>query len=290
MLRRFLLLCLLSLTLTAPAWAQAAAKPETTEKFATLYGAKIRYVEAGSGPTVVLLHGMGGNAESWAATIPALAQKYHVIAPDQIGFGKSDKPLIPYRVAVYVDFLDALLKELKIDKATLVGNSLGGWIAASYTLTYPARVAGLVLVDAAGYAAPKEIDLNGLYGSLNPTTRAGVRDTLRKVFYNQALADSDLMIDMGLRTRIMAGDGYTINALVDSVKRGEDTLDGRLKAVTVPTLIVWGRQDGLTPLALGEQFKKDIPNAQLVVIDKCGHVPQVEQSAEFNAALLKFLN
>ena len=94
-----------------------------------------------------------------------------------------------------------------------------------------------------------------------------------------------------LAQRMSAGDGYTIQSLVESIHRGEDMLDGKLSAVKTPTLIVWGRDDGLTPLAReGEKFRRELPAAQLIVFDGCGHVPQVEKAAEFNAAVLKFLS
>jgi 2-hydroxy-6-oxonona-2,4-dienedioate hydrolase len=89
----------------------------------------------------------------WDSVIPALSTKFRVIALDQIGFGRSDKPLLNYRVCAFVDFLDGFMTELKIDRASLVGNSLGGWVAAAFVLAHPERIESLVLCDAAGYAA-----------------------------------------------------------------------------------------------------------------------------------------
>jgi 2-hydroxy-6-oxonona-2,4-dienedioate hydrolase len=271
----------------APASQAAAAQPGAKE--VTVFGQKINYVEAGSGPAVVLLHGLGGNTLNWAFQMQALAQKHRVIVPDQIGFGRSDKPLINYRVATYADFLDKFLDELKVEKASLVGNSMGGWIAAFYALQRPARVERLVLVDAAGFRPPKEFDLAALSG-LNPSTREGVRQLAAMIFANKQLFASDAAVDFMLTQRISAGDGHTIQSLVESIHRGEDMLDGRLGAIKQPTLIVWGREDMLTPLAReGERFKREIAGSQLVVFDKCGHSPQVECAADFNAAVLKFL-
>jgi pimeloyl-ACP methyl ester carboxylesterase len=102
-------------------------------------------------------------------TIPALAANYHVIAPDQIGFGKSDRAMLKYRVGTYVDFLDKFMSELKIEKASLVGNSLGGWVAAWTAIKYPNRVEKIVLADAAGLK-PAAIDMAQIY-SLNYSTR-----------------------------------------------------------------------------------------------------------------------
>ncbi len=281
----------LSLAVLCFALLSAAAAAQTVQdKTATIFGAKIHYLEAGdpAKPTVVFLHGLGGNADNWAFNMPALAAKYHVVAPDQVGFGKSEKPFLNYRVGTYVDFLDKFLTELKIEKATLVGNSLGGWIGALYSLKYPNRVDKLVLVDAAGFAPPRDFDARVLQ-NLNPSTREQVRETLKLAFYNQALVN-DAFIDTGITMRVSAGDGYTIQALIESIKRGEDFLDGKLQNLKKPTLIIWGKQDGLTTLAdFGERFKREIPGAELIVYDQCGHAPMFEKAADFNADLLKFL-
>src|SRR5215212_9238971 len=281
----FALLFLLLFVGTAAAQAPAAQPP----KEVVVFGQKIKYVEAGSGPVVVLLHGLGGNSTNWAFNTPALAQKFRVVVPDQVGFGQSDKPLINYRVGTYVDFLDKFLSELKVERATLVGNSMGGWVASLYALKYPNKVERLVLVDAAGFAPPKEFDLNALAG-LNPSTREEMKRLANLVFYNP-LFKSDAAVDVLLAQRLSAGDGYTIQRLVESIHHGDDMLDGKLAGLKQPVLLVWGREDGLTPLAReGERFKREIPGAQFVVFDQCGHVPQVEKAAEFNAAVLKFLS
>jgi 2-hydroxy-6-oxonona-2,4-dienedioate hydrolase len=275
------------LSFAAATAQQPAAAP--VDKEVTLYGTKIHYVEAGSGPVVILLHGLGGSTVNWTFNIPALAQKYRVIVPDQIGFGRSEKPFINYRIGTYVDFLDALYKELKIERASLVGNSMGGWIAAAYTLEHPDKVERLVLVDAAGFAPPQDFDMRQL-AALNPSTREGMKTLAQLVFYNKALFMNDAAIDLMLTQRIKAGDGYTIQSLSESILRREDMLDNRLSGIKKPTLIIWGRNDGLTPLAAyGERFKKEIPNSELLVFDECGHAPQAEKAAEFNAAVLKFL-
>ena len=259
-----------------------------TSKEVLVFGQKINYIEAGSGPTVILLHGLGGSSQVWQFNIGPLAEKYHVVVPDQIGFGKSDKPLVNYRIRTYVDFLDQFCKQLKIERATLVGNSMGGWIGAMFTAAFPDRVDKLVLVDAAGYAPPKDLDTRVFFG-LNPTTREGMKVLVAKVFYNKAFL-TDAAIDQAIAARLAAGDGYTINSITESIIRGEDFLDDIVKTIKRPTLIVWGRQDGLVSLADGERFNKDIAGSKLVVVDQCGHVPNVEKPGEFNAALLKFLS
>ena len=273
---------LLAITFCVATWANAQ-----TSKEVLVFGQKIHYIEAGSGPTVILLHGLGGSTQVWQFNIAALAEKYHVVVPDQIGFGKSDKPLVNYRIRTYVDFLDQFCKQLKIERATLVGSSMGGWIAAIFTAAFPDRVDKLVLVDAAGYMPPKDLDTRIFFG-LNPTTREGMKILVSKVFYNK-LFQTDAAIDQAIAARLAAGDGYTINSITESIIRGEDFLDDIVKTIKRPTLLIWGRQDGLVPLTEGERFNKDIAGSKIIVIDQCGHAPNVEKPAEFNAALLKFL-
>ena len=275
----FVLLLCVSLTTLA---SQAPA-----EKEALVFGQKISYLEAGSGPTVILLHGLGGSARGWQPNIEPLAQKFHVIAVDQIGFGKSDKPLTNYRIRTYVDFLDQFCKQLKIERASLVGSSMGGWVAVLFAAAFPDRVDKIVLADAAGYAPPKDIDPRIFY-SLNPTTREGMKSLTAKVFYNKFFL-TDAAIDASMAARLAAGDGYTIKSITESIIRGEDFLDETVKTIKHPTLIIWGREDGLTPLADGQRFNKDIAGSKLVVFDQCAHVPNFEKPSEFNTAVINFL-
>src|SRR6185436_1025822 len=277
----FVLLVSASLT----TFASQASAP--VEKETLVFGQKIPYVEAGAGPTVILLHGLGGSSGAWRPNIGPLAEKFHVFVPDQIGFGKSDKPLVNYRIRTYVDFLDQFCKQLKIDRPTLIGNSMGGWIAAIYASTYPYRVDKLVLADAAGYAPPKDFDTRAFFG-LNPTTRDEMKLLSAKVFYNKAFL-SDAAIDQAMAARLSAGDGYTIKSITESIIRGEDYLDNIVMKIKSPTLIVWGREDGLVPLSEGERFHKDIAGSTMIVFDQCAHVPNIEKAGEFNAAVIKFL-
>ena len=279
---------LLTLILSFTAFAQA---PQ--EKFVTVFGAKIRYLEAGDAakPKVILLHGLGANADSWqpnpmVSSIVALSAKYHVIAPDQIGFGKSDKPFLKYRVGTYADFLDKFMSELKIEKASLVGNSLGGWVSGLMAVKYPNRVEKLILVDAAGLE-PAIIDFNSIY-QLNNSTRDEIRSNLKLIFANP-MFHNEAFVDQFMTARVTTNDGYTINSLIESIKRKEDFLNGDLGKIKKPTLIIWGRQDGLIPVSDGEKFNKGIAGSTLVIFEQCGHVPQFEKFPEFTKTVLEFL-
>lgn len=280
---------LLLVILLFAADSSAQAQNAFQEKSVTVFGAKIRYLEAGDSakPTVILLHGLGAQAESWAANITPLAANFHVIAPDQIGFGKSDKPFLKYRVGTYTDFLDKFMAELKIEKASLVGNSLGGWVAALTAVKYPNRVEKIVLADAAGIQPPV-IEFERIY-QLNNSTRDEIRANLKLIFASP-MFHNEALVDQFMTQRIATNDGYTINALIESIKRKEDFLDAELPKIKKPTLIIWGKQDGLLPLADGEKFNKGIAGSEMVVFENCGHVPQFEKAADFNKKVLEFLS
>jgi len=270
--------------------AASAAFPQAPlEKSVTVFGAKINYVEAGdpAKPKVILLHGLGGSIANWALTTPALAQNYHVFVLDQVGFGKSDKPALKYRVGTYVDFLDKFMSELKIERASLVGNSMGGWVAAWTAIKYPNRIEKIVLADAAGIV-PANISEAQIY-QLNNSTREEIRANMKLIFATPALQNNEVLVDQFMTARVTAGDGGTINSLIESIKRREDFLNERLGDIKKPTLIIWGKQDGLLPVADAYTFNKGIAGSELLIFEQCGHVPQFEKAADFNKAVLAFL-
>ena len=236
--------------------APCAAQEETTatpkiDKFVTVYGAKIHYVEAGSCAPVILIHGLADNVTIWDPVIPALAARFRVIALDQIGFGRSDKPLLNYRVSTLVDFLDGFLTELKIERASLVGNSLGGWVAAAYALAHPERVERLVLSDAAGYAAlAKTMDSRALR-ALRVTSRDDIRYLGPLAFHDKRFYQD---VDAAFKERVTAGDSYTVAQVLDSMIRGDDALDNKLQTLKQPTLVLWGREDKLSRSVLASSF------------------------------------
>lgn len=267
----------------------AAAFGQAPEKTATVFGAKINYLEAGdpAKPTVILLHGLGGSTANWAMNVAALSQNYHVIALDQVGFGKSDKPFLKYRVGTFVDFLDKFMSELKIESASLVGNSMGGWVAALMAIKYPNRVNKIVLADAAGIVPPNFGEAQ-VY-QLNNSTRDEIRANMKLIFANPALQNNEALVDQFMTARVSSNDGGTINSIIESIKRKEDFLNGRLGEIKKPTLIIWGKQDGLLPVADAYSFNKGIAGSEIMIFDGCGHAPQFEKAADFNKAVLDFL-
>jgi pimeloyl-ACP methyl ester carboxylesterase len=275
------------LFVSVTAAAQAMPVPD---RAVTLFGQKIRYYDRGTGPAVVLLHGLGASANAWRAEIGPLSQHYRVLAPDQIGFGNSDKPLAAYSIQTYVDFLGEFLRETHAERPVLVGWSLGGWIAMQYALqsaadpaNYP-PTAGMVLVDSAGLP----LELAKIPITLNPSSLAATREMLRFMVFNKAII-SDALVRQAWADMMSLNVGYTIDALLSNPDLAREMLDGKLAQIKTPTLVIWGRDDALTPPALGDRLAREIPGARLVTIPECGHLPPLEHPAEFMQAVLPFL-
>ena len=269
--------------LTVSSLAFAQTQPSLPpEKTAVVYGQNIRYIEAGQGPTVILLHGLGSVKEIWSVNIGALSAKYHVYALDQIGFGHSDKPLLDYKIATFVDFLHAFMQSLNLSKATLVGNSLGGWIALDFAARHPEMVDKLVLVDSAGLPFGKPLTVD-----LNPASLEDMRTLLGSIFYDKKMVSEEFVLQ-AFTNHVHNNDGYTIQRTVAGFAQNQFE-DAKLASIHSASLVVWGRQDELIPVSSGEKLRDGIPGAKLVVFEDCGHVPQLEKPAEFNKALIDFL-
>jgi pimeloyl-ACP methyl ester carboxylesterase len=280
---RSLLLIALLFSLTVIALPQNQALP--AEKIASVFGENIHYFEVGQGPAVILLHGLGAVKEIWLPNIGALAAAHHVYAIDQIGFGQSDKPLLDYRIATFSDFLYGFMQSQHVSKATLVGNSLGGWIALEFTAAHPDMVDKLVLVDSAGVpwkpgAAPTV--------NLDPASLAATRTMLEVMFYNKNLV-TDAFVQQVFLSRIHNNDGYTIQRTMAGVATEDQFEDKKLPSIHAPTLVLWGRNDELLGMDMAEKLRDGIPGAKVVVIEQCGHIPQIEKPAEFNRVVLEFL-
>src|SRR5467141_3445951 len=276
-------LILLLVVISVPAFGQGQPQDKTI----TVFGQAIHYFDMGAGPVVVLLHGLGSHKEDWLPVMEPMAQKYRLLVPDQIGFGRSDKPLLDYSIQTYVDFLNEFLRQLKVEKASFVGESLGGWIAGLYVAeigggAHLIPVEKLVLVDAAGLKQDKPIP------DLNPSSLAGMRTLMQAVFYDTSWLNEDALRKV-FADKLATHDGYTVRSLLNNPALGSERLDNQLANIKVLTLVVWGKQDSLLPIAAGERYAAGISGARLVSFDKCGHVPSTEKTEEFLAAVTAFL-
>ena len=258
------------------------AKIETQSKGIVLKdNTVVHYLEAGQGPVLILIHGLGGSSRVWHDDIGLLAKSYRVIAPDLPGYGKSDKPKVDYSVSYQAHVVKELINALGADKVALAGNSLGGWIAALVALDDPGKVSSLVLVDSAGLRRDTAAPAN-----LNPASKEEQKALLLALFADKSrVTDSLVSEQWDYHKDIRA----TVHAAQESLRADHPFLDARLKDIKTPTLIIWGKQDQLIPLEVAERFAKGIQGSKLVVIDKAGHLPQVEQPEAFSRAVKGFV-
>jgi 2-hydroxy-6-oxonona-2,4-dienedioate hydrolase len=257
---------------------------------------RINYVDVGSGPTVLLLHGIGHNIHAWRQTIPVLASAgYRVMAVDLPGMGWSDFPKKMSR-ELFVNFVRVWLDIHCIDQAVLMGNSMGGGLAAATASYYPERVAALGLVAPAGFGKDVAWGLR-LSGALpiipRHLTRNQVRKMVRNAYYDKSLVDEeevDLVHQTLERPGALVKLGELIHAAVDlrGLKRGF-SVESLPNQISAPTLLVWGKQDAVCPASHSKRAMEFIPDTEFHLIDNCGHCPQIEQSKVFNGLLLDFL-
>jgi len=279
----------LSIGVLAAAQESAPAPPE--QKTVEVLGARIRYYELGppSAPTVLILHGLGDRGRNHLRSALGLARSFHVLVPDQIGHGRSDKPRLSYRIRTFSDFDAGFLKALGVRRAHVTGASLGGWIAADLAIRYPQLVDRLVLVDSAGVSPPgRKLGREDIPKELYVTSLSDQRKVLERVFLDKATI-SDALVEAAFRDHVQDDDGGTIASILDGIAADEESLDTRAAQIKSPTLIVWCREDALLPVQGADALKAAIPGSSLVLLDGCGHVPDAERTDEYNAAVLRFL-
>jgi pimeloyl-ACP methyl ester carboxylesterase len=237
----------------------------------------IAYYETGSGPPLVLIHGGSGSpALEWGRVMMPLSRKFRVIAPYLIGFGPSDQPELPYDAETFVDYLGGFLNACTARGATLVGESMGGWVVGHYALrqgqksswgqSLP-RISHLVFVDGAVQVRPG--DGGGAQDSINSPS---VAKLARDFYVTQPKVDNAVVLK-----------ALGPHMLVQQVS------DEQLQRITTPTLVVWGREDKILPLKDGRHIAAQIPGARIVIIENSGHLTPVEQPRAFLAALDAFL-
>jgi pyruvate dehydrogenase E2 component (dihydrolipoamide acetyltransferase) len=238
----------------------------------------------GDGPPLLLVHGIGGDADQWLFCLDALAATRRVIAVDLPGFGRSDKPLIEYRIAGYVEMLERFLGAIGIPSVSLLGHSLGGWVVLAFALQRPDQVDALVLCSAAGIeeaSVPIPVDLR-------VSTRANMRRVLECMFFDRALV-TDALVDLAYSLHLERGDNHAIRSLLETLGCSDEKLDGRLRELRLPTLVLAGNNDALTPIAMAQAFHRGIIGSTLCTIPECGHLPPLEKPQAFAAAVLDFL-
>jgi pimeloyl-ACP methyl ester carboxylesterase len=268
-----------------------------------LHGHPVAYYTAGSGPVVLLIHGITSSADAWREVVPALASRYTVVAPDLLGHGGSAKPRGDYSLGAYASGLRDLMAALGHERATVVGHSMGGGIAMQLAYQFPERVERMVLVSSGGLG--KEVGLvlraatlPGAEWVLPVITRRGPRDVV--------LLGSSLMSRVGMRTRADARGTalglsslsdprarraflHTARSIIDGAGQRVSATDRLYLAENMPTLIVWGERDPMIPAEHGIAAHALIPHSRLELFPGAGHYPFDEDPERFAEVLHDFI-
>jgi len=261
----------------------------------------VNLVEIGSGPPLVFVHGLSGSWQNWLEQLPAFADTHRCIAVDLPGFGESAMPAEKITISGYGRWLDALLAVLEIEAAAVVGNSMGGFIAAETAITFPHRVERLVLVAAAGLSVERlrsDVGLRLLevtenLGQLMAARLLSKADPLvrrprgRRALLWFVAAHPDRMPAALAREQMAGANKPGFVPALDALT--SYPIRDRLSSIQCPTLIVWGRKDILVPIKDAYEFDRLIARSRLLVYDDTGHVPMLERPERFNADLAAFL-
>jgi len=269
-----------------------------------LHGHRVFYRSAGSGPVLVLVHGITSTSATWANVLPSLAERFTVIAPDLLGHGESAKPRGDYSLGAYASGIRDLLLALGHERATFVGHSLGGGVAMQLAYQFPEHCERLVLVDS-----------GGLGREITPLLRAASLPGAELVL--PLLADERLMgagravgrmlgrvglrvhTDVGevLRGHASLADGearaaflHTLRTIVDPLGQRVDASDRLYLAEAIPFLLVWGERDPIIPAAHAHATHELVPGSRLEIFPGAGHFPHLDDPLRFVRVLLDFID
>lgn len=277
--------------------------PVGTVQVASLHGHLLSYVDSGTGPAVLFIHGLLGSHHHWAHLVDTLDTDHRVLAPDLFGHGASEKPMGDYSLGAHAATLRDLLDRLGIDRVTLVGHSLGGGVAMQLCYLFPERVERLVLVSSGGLGRSvsrllRSATLPGAEWVLPVIASGWVRGQVETV--GRTLAR------VGLRPRTdltEAWHGFTSLADAESrraflattrsvIDPGGQTVtahDHLPMAVDIPTLIVWGTRDKVIPVEHATAAQRAIPGSRVELFEGAGHFPHLDQPDRFAALLGEFI-
>jgi pimeloyl-ACP methyl ester carboxylesterase len=269
-----------------------------------LHGHRVVYRQAGSGPVVVLLHGITSDSTTWSRVMPYLARRFTVIAPDLIGHGDSDKPRGDYSLGAHASVLRDLLLSLGHSRATFVGHSLGGGIVMQLSYQFPEMCERLVLVDSGGLgrdvslllraatlpgseyvlpllAATRLLDAGRLTAGLLSRVGLRVGTDIEEMARGHAT-----LADPGARAAFI----HTLRAVVDPRGQRVEATDRLYLASHIPFLLIWGERDTIIPVSHGRATHEAMPASRLEIFRSSGHFPQLDEPERFLDVLGDFID
>jgi pimeloyl-ACP methyl ester carboxylesterase len=271
---------------------------KSNSAFVTIDGTAVHYIMEGLAEDtlpLVLIHGTSASLHTWDTLSTLLKSKKRIIRLDLPAFGLTGPNLLnQYNFNFYNQFLDQFLNALKVTQCIVAGNSLGGSIAWNYALASPDKVKQLILLDASGYPKKDEKGSLGFKLAAVPvlnqalkhiSPKSLIRKSLEDAFYNKTLV-SETMVDQYHDLLLREGNRGAVLELFQHPMKPDAT---KIKNISQPTLIIWGKQDQLISYQNASLFKQDIRNSSLLVLDKVGHIPMEEAPNQVATAILEFI-
>lgn len=272
-------------------------------QYVTIHGHRRAFVRRGSGPALLLLHGLGCDHTTWDPVVEALARRYTVITPDLLGHGASDKPRADYSIGGYANGMRDLLGVLGIPRATVVGHSLGGGVAMQFAYQYPELTERLVLVAPGGFGpevtpAIRAVTTPGFHQAMGVLTLPGVRHVWGTGM--RALARTDIAAPWDLDevaniyesfrdVRKRAAIRHVVRAVVDWKGQVITITDRAYLTADMPICIVWGEEDHVIPVQHVENAREVAPTARIEVLPKSGHFPHKSHPDRFVKVVNDFI-
>lgn len=269
------------------------SKAGLVPKTISVDGGTIAYLEGGTGETLVLVHGFGGDKDNWTMMAKPLGKRYHLIIPDLPPFGESTKDVqTSYDVESQADRIHAFLKVLNTGPVFLAGHSMGGEVAGVFAAKYPAEVTGLILIDCGGIASPDRNDIlsQALQGQdPNPLIVCGVEDFDRLMQAN--FAEPPYIpspVKKYLAERAIRNKAFDKQAFAD-IQAKPSNLQEKLDRLTMPVMIIWGDRDRIIDVSCVRILEKNLPCHRTYILKDCGHSPEIERPQETAGVVRNFI-
>ena len=270
-------------------------------KTVSVKGQTIAYLDVGQGQPVILIHGFGGSMWQWEHQQTPLSSQVRLITPDLIGSGLSDKPDIDYLPDQMLEYFLGFMDALQTRQATLVGNSMGAGLAIGMALAHPDRVSQLILIDGLPANVREKLTSPSIKRALNTSAPSWlvsfgnwlfggfmIESILREIVHDPALL-TPAVIERSNRNRQRPGLIAPTMSARDNLPLWEAGFAKRIGEITQPTLILWGEEDRVFPIGVGEELQRTIKGSSLVRIPQAGHIPQWERPDLVNQAMIDFL-
>jgi 2-hydroxy-6-oxo-6-(2'-carboxyphenyl)-hexa-2,4-dienoate hydrolase len=259
-------------------------------------GNRTRVVEAGSGPAVLFLHGLSGHAEAFSRNIIPFSEHFRACAVDMLGHGFTAKPDVTYDIATLANHVLDVMDSMGLERASFVGQSLGGWVGAWIALEHPERIEKLLLATGAGLQPTPTEGTRSVtnqvrqvtQAALENPTREGVRKRLEWLMRRPETVTDELV---EVRYRVFTESREMLQRVVDTTARANDDFlltPDRLQRITVPTFVYWTRYNPTTPWETAEKAVAFLPNVRFEIMEEAGHWPMFERPDEFNRQAIDF--